>query len=50
LAAAKRNPGYLVASDTRYRNYIRLNAAMLFDETRWAVVRLGELAKKLVTV
>jgi len=43
-------PGYLFASDTRYRNYIRLNAAMLLDETRWALVRLGELAGRLRTL
>ena len=40
-------PGYLFASDTRYRNYMRLNAAMLLDENKWAVVRLGELAGRL---
>lgn len=40
-------PGYLFASDSRYRNYLRLNAAMLLDETRWAVERLGGLASGL---
>ena len=30
-------PGYLFSPSTRYRNYIRLNAAMLSDETEWAV-------------
>jgi DNA-binding transcriptional MocR family regulator len=37
-------PGYLFAPGPRYRNYIRINAAMLLDETSWAVKRLGELA------
>ena len=41
-------PGYLFASDSRYHNYIRLNAAMLLDETGWAVERLGELANGLL--
>jgi len=40
-------PGYLFASDTRYRNYLRLNAAMLLSETDWAVERLGQLACQL---
>lgn len=40
-------PGYLFASDARYRNYIRLNAAMLVDQTEWAVKRLGELVLAL---
>jgi DNA-binding transcriptional MocR family regulator len=40
-------PGYLFAPGPRYRNYVRLNAAMLSSETEWAVVRLGELASRL---
>lgn len=40
-------PGYLFAPGSRYRNYIRLNAAMLLDETRWAVERLGEVARRI---
>jgi DNA-binding transcriptional MocR family regulator len=40
-------PGYLFASDARYRNYIRLNAAYLLTETKWAVERLGEEACRL---
>jgi DNA-binding transcriptional MocR family regulator len=40
-------PGYLFAPGNRYRNYIRLNAAMLLAETEWAVKRLGDLAKAL---
>ncbi len=40
-------PGYLFAPGPRYRNYIRLNAAMLSAETEWAVRRLGQLACEL---
>jgi DNA-binding transcriptional MocR family regulator len=40
-------PGDLFASDARYRNYIRLNAAYLLTETKWAVERLGEEACRL---
>jgi DNA-binding transcriptional MocR family regulator len=40
-------PGYLFAPSARYRNYVRLNAAMLQSETEWAVRRLGDLAKNL---
>lgn len=40
-------PGYLFAPGPRYRNYIRLNAAMLATESEWAVKRLGELAGEL---
>ena len=40
-------PGYLFAPGPRYRNYIRLNAAMLSDETVWAIQRLGGLASKI---
>jgi DNA-binding transcriptional MocR family regulator len=40
-------PGYLFAPGARYRNYIRLNAAVLSPETEWAVKRLGELAGEL---
>lgn len=38
-------PGHLFAPGARYRNYIRLNAAMLLDETQWAVERLGQVAR-----
>ena len=40
-------PGYLFAPGPRYRHYIRLNAAMLWAETEWAVKRLGEAAGEL---
>ena len=40
-------PGYLFASDTCYRNYLLLDAAMLSSETDWAVERLGQLACQL---
>ena len=40
-------PGYVFATGPRYRNYIRLNAAMLSAETEWAVKRLGQLAGEL---
>jgi DNA-binding transcriptional MocR family regulator len=43
-------PGYLFAPGSRYRNYVRLNAAMLSPETEWAVKRLGELAGELMRV
>ena len=43
-------PGYLFAPGPRYRNYVRLNAAMLSAETEWAVRRLGELAGQLTKV
>ena len=37
-------PGYLFSAGPRFRNYIRLNAAMLSADTEWAVKRLGEAA------
>lgn len=40
-------PGYMFAPGPHYRNYIRLNAAMLMDEAQWAVTRLGKLAQEL---
>ena len=40
-------PGHLFAPGPRYRNYMRLNAALLSDETVWAVEQLGTLAKEL---
>ena len=40
-------PGYVFAPGPHYRNYIRLNAAMLVDEAEWAVTRLGKLAQEL---
>ena len=36
-------PGYLFGTGSRYRNYIRLNAAMFLDENKWAIERLGDL-------
>jgi DNA-binding transcriptional MocR family regulator len=42
-------PGYLFGTGSRYRNYVRLNAAMLLDENKWAVERLGELVLGLTS-
>jgi DNA-binding transcriptional MocR family regulator len=42
-------PGYLFAPNDRYRNYIRLNAAMLSTETEWAVRRLGDLTNQILS-
>jgi len=40
-------PGYLFGTGSRYRNYIRLNAAMFLDENKWAIERLGDLVTGL---
>jgi DNA-binding transcriptional MocR family regulator len=40
-------PGYLFAPSQRYFNYVRLNAAMLSNETEWALKRLGDIAAEL---
>lgn len=42
-------PGYLFASTPVYRNYIRLNAALMSPQTGWAVQRLGSLASELLS-
>lgn len=41
------SPGYLFSATTRYKNYIRLNAARWSDEINHAIIRLGELVEKL---
>ena len=42
-------PGYLFAPSQRYFNYVRLNAAMLSNETEWALKRLGDIAGELAS-
>jgi DNA-binding transcriptional MocR family regulator len=37
-------PGYIFSPTTRYRNFIRLNAAYMSFATERAIQRLGELA------
>jgi DNA-binding transcriptional MocR family regulator len=41
------SPGSLFSSSSKYRNYIRLNAAYMSDETLPALRRLGELVERL---
>ena len=40
-------PGYIFSPTTRYKNFIRLNAAYMDARAERAVLRLGELAERL---
>lgn len=42
-------PGHIFSTTSRFRNYIRLNAALWSEETRWAVEALGNMVHKLIT-
>jgi DNA-binding transcriptional MocR family regulator len=40
-------PGYIFSSTPRYRNFIRLNAAYMNDQSEKAILRLGGLVERL---
>lgn len=40
-------PGHIFSTTSRFSNYIRLNAALWSEDTRWAVEELGRLVSQL---